>query len=122
MKAPEGAICRKDKTAIEQLELWLIYQRHWCEHKPSVTISVKDEEWMDVGAWVYKHFDEMSGVSFLPFNDHTYVQAPYEDITEEQYNQLKLSDYMVDWKDFIEEEDNTEGAQQLACVSGVCEI
>ena len=122
MKAPEGAICRKDKTAIEQLELWLIYQRHWCEHKPSVTISVKDDEWLEVGAWVYKHFDEMSGVSFLPFNDHTYVQAPYEDITEEQYNQLKLSDYMVDWKDFIEEEDNTEGAQQLACVSGVCEI
>ena len=122
MKAPEGAICRKDKTAIEQLELWLIYQRHWCEHKPSVTISVKDDEWLEVGAWVYKHFDEMSGVSFLPFNDHTYIQAPYEDITEEQYNQLKLSDYMVDWKDFIEEEDNTEGAQQLACVSGVCEI
>lgn len=122
MKAPDGAVCRKDKTAIEQLELWLIYQRHWCEHKPSVTVSVKEDEWMEVGAWVYKHFDEMSGVSFLPFSDHTYVQAPYEDVSEEQYHQLKLNDYSVLWNDFIEEEDNTEGAQQLACVSGVCEI
>lgn len=122
MKAPDGAVCRTDKTAIEQLELWLTYQRHWCEHKPSVTISVKEDEWMEVGAWVYKHFDEMSGVSFLPFSDHTYVQAPYEDLTEEQYNKMKLADYNIDWSEFTEDEDNTEGAQQLACVSGVCEI
>ena len=121
MKAPEGAVCRKDKTAIEQLELWLTYQRHWCEHKPSVTISVKDHEWMEVGAWVYKHFDEMSGVSFLPFSEHTYVQAPYEDITEEQYIQMK-TDYKIDWSEFVEEEDNTEGAQTLACTGGSCEI
>lgn len=121
MKAPEGAVCRTDKTAIEQLELWLIYQRHWCEHKPSVTVSVKDNEWVEVGAWVYAHFDEMSGVSFLPFSDHTYQQAPYEDITEEIYNQLNV-DYNIDWSDFIEESDNTEGTQTLACTGGSCEI
>lgn len=123
MKAPEGAVCRKDKTAIEQLELWLLYQRHWCEHKPSVTVSVKEDEWLEVGAWVYKHFDEMSGVSFLPFSDHSYQQAPYEDITEEQYNKMVAEQiYKIDWSEFIEEDDNTEGAQQLACVSGYCEV
>ena len=121
MKAPEGAVCRTDKTAIEQLELWLIYQRHWCEHKPSVTISVKDNEWVEVGAWVYKHFDEMSGVSFLPFSDHTYQQAPYEDITEDVYNELNIN-YNIDWSDFTEESDNTEGTQTLACTGNSCEI
>jgi len=122
MKAPEGAVCRMDKTAIEQLELWLTYQRHWCEHKPSVTISVKDDEWMAVGAWVWKHFDEMSGVSFLPFSDHTYQQAPYEDCTKEQYETLLAQMPTISWEEFIEEEDNTEGMQQLACTSGACEI
>ena len=122
-KSPEGAVCRKDKSAIEQLELWLIYQRHWCEHKPSVTISVKEDEWMEVGAWVYKHFDEMSGVSFLPFSEHSYVQAPYEDITELQYIALSnMQKYEVDWNELIEEDDNTEGVQQLACTAGYCEI
>ena len=123
MKAPEGAVTRTQMTAIEQLELWLIYQRHWCEHKPSVTITVKDDEWPEVGAWVWKHFDEISGVSFLPHSNHTYVQAPYEDITEEQYNEL-LSNIPADivWDNFVESEDNTEGAQTLACTSGSCEI
>lgn len=123
MKAPEGAICRTDRTAIEQLELWLIYQRHWCEHKPSITVSVKDEEWPEVGAWVWKHFDEVSGISFLPFSDHTYQQAPYEDITEEQYHQRMSRDVSeINWLELIEEDDNTEGAQTLACTSGNCEI
>jgi len=123
IKAPEGAICRNDRTAIEQLELWLIYQRHWCEHKPSITVSVKENEWMEVGAWVYKHFDEMSGVSFLPFSDHTYQQAPYEDIEEETYNKLVAQmPTDIKWEELIEEDDATEGAQQLACVSGSCEI
>lgn len=122
MKAPEGAVCRMDKTAIEQLELWLTYQRHWCEHKPSVTISVKDDEWMEVGAWVWKHFDEMSGVSFLPFSDHTYQQAPYEDCNKGQYEALLAQMPTISWKEFVEEEDNTEGMQQLACTSGACEI
>jgi len=123
-KAPEGAVCRTGKTAIEQLELWLIYQRYWCEHKPSVTISVKDEEWPEVGAWVWKHFDEVSGVSFLPFSDHTYQQAPYEDITEEQYNQLvEQMPQDIRWEEFIESDDYTTGQQQLACTaSGGCEI
>jgi ribonucleoside-triphosphate reductase len=94
MKAPEGAITRNDMTAIEQLELWLIYQRHWCEHKPSVTITVKDDEWPQVGAWVWEHFDEVSGVSFLPHSNHTYVQAPYTDCTKEEYEQL-LSEILV---------------------------
>jgi ribonucleoside-diphosphate reductase alpha chain len=123
MKAPEGAVCRMDKTAIEQLELWLIYQRHWCEHKPSVTISVKDEEWPEVGAWVWKHFDEVSGVSFLPFSDHTYQQAPYEDISKEEYERLvSLIPQHIDWSKFVEAEDNTTGQQQLACTAGSCEI
>ena len=123
MKSPEGAVCRTDKTAIEQLELWLIYQRHFCDHKPSVTISVKDEEWPEVGAWVWKYFDEVSGISFLPFSNHSYVQAPYQDINEEQYNTMvALMPKDIDWNTFIEEEDNTEGTQTLACSAGVCEI
>lgn len=123
MKAPKGAILRNDKTAIEQLENWLIYQRHWCEHKPSVTISVKDEDWPEVGAWVWKHFDEISGVSFLPHSNHTYQQAPYEDCTEEQYNELLAkTPSVIDWEAFIEVEDNTTGQQTLACTAGGCEI
>lgn len=124
MKAPESAVYRYSKTAIEQLELWLIYQRHWCEHKPSITVSVKDHEWPEVGAWCWKHFDELSGVSFLPFNDHTYQQAPYEDLTEDQYNEMiKVKLPNIDWTDFTEEDDNTTGQQTLACTaSGGCEI
>jgi ribonucleoside-triphosphate reductase len=110
-------------TAIEQLENWIIYQRHWCEHKPSVTISVKDDEWVEVGAWVWKHFDEISGVSFLPHSDHTYQQAPYEDCTKEQYEELlSRTPKTIDWNEFIEEDDNTIGQQTLACTAGSCEI
>jgi ribonucleoside-triphosphate reductase len=123
MKAPTGAITRNDKTAIEQLENWLLYQRHWCEHKPSVTISVKDDEWVEVGAWVWKHFDEISGVSFLPHSDHTYAQAPYQDCNKATYDELyKSNPKSLDWVSFIEEQDNTTGTQELACSSGVCEI
>ena len=123
MKAPKGAITRNDMTAIEQMENWLVYQRHWCEHKPSVTISVKDHEWMDVGAWVWKYFDEISGISFLPHSDHTYVQAPYQDCTKEEYEALhKQTPQGIDWTSFIEEDDNTEGAQTLACTGGSCEL
>jgi ribonucleoside-diphosphate reductase alpha chain len=123
MKAPEGAVLRNTYSAIEQLELWLTYQRHWCEHKPSVTISVKDEEWPEVGAWVWKHFDEISGVSFLPYSNHSYVQAPYEDCTEEEYNELLAKTPQdINWEEFFENEDNTEGAQTLACTGNSCEI
>jgi ribonucleoside-triphosphate reductase (thioredoxin) len=125
VKSPEGAVTRNDMTAIEQLETWLTYQRYWCEHKPSVTVSVRDEEWMEVGSFVYKYFDEMSGVSFLPHSDHTYQQAPYQDATKEEYESLlaqmptkinwaKLSEY--------ETEDGTKSSQTFACSGDVCEI
>jgi len=123
MKSPEGAVCRTDKTAIEQLELWRIYQVYFCDHKPSVTISVKEEEWPEVGAWVWKYFDEVSGISFLPFSNHTYVQAPYQDINEEQYNAMVATmPKDIDWSSFIELDDFTEGTQTLACSAGNCEI
>ena len=101
---------------------WSLYQELWCEHKPSVTISVKEEEWPDVGAYVWNEFNKISGVSFLPHDGGTYRQAPYEECTEEQYNELKAKMPKLDWTLFKEETDLTEGAQQLACVSGVCEI
>ena len=125
MKVDSNAVFRTDMSAIEQLELWLTYQKHWCEHKPSVTISVKESEWMEVGAWTYKHFDYMSGVSFLPFSEHTYKQAPYQDIQKEEYE--ILLDKMpknVEWSKLAEYEktDMTIGAQELACAAGFCEI
>ena len=123
MKAPKDAITRNDMTALEQLENWLVYQRHWCEHKPSVTISVKDHEWMDVGAWVYKYFDEISGISFLPHSDHSYVQAPYQDCSEAAYEELKSkTPQHIDFTEFLEEDDNTTSAQTLACTGNSCEI
>ena len=124
-KSPDKAICRTDLTAIEQLELWLTYQRHWCEHKPSITVSVKEDEWMEVGAWVYDHFNEMSGVSFLPFSDHTYRQAPYQDCTKEEYNELlKTLPENIDWSGLgeYEKEDQTAGTQTFACTGNSCEI
>jgi len=125
MQSPLGAVCTADMTALEQLEMWLMYQRHWCEHKPSVTINVKPDEWFEVGAFVYKHFDEMSGVSFLPFNEHTYQQAPYQECTkEEYYEMLDKSPPKVDWTlfDNYEIEDNTSGMQTMACTGDVCEM
>ena len=126
MKADPGAVFRTDMTAIEQLELWLKYQMHWCEHKPSVTITVKEHEWMEVGAWVYANWDWMSGVSFLPFSDHTYRQAPYQDCTKEEYEEFKTKmPGEVNWAELLsqfETTDMTEGAQELACVAGNCEI
>lgn len=125
MKSPEGAVTRNDMTAIEQLELWLIYQRHWCEHKPSITVTVRDHEWMEVGAWVYKYFDEVSGVSFLPHSDHTYQQAPYQDVTEREYlDALALMPERIDWSKLsdYETEDTSKGVSTFACVGGACEI
>ena len=125
IKAPEGAVTREDLTAVEQLETWLAYQRHWCEHKPSVTISVKDDEWLDVGAFVYKHFDEMSGVSFLPYDGGTYQQAPYQEVAKEVYQELlDKSPKVIKWEELgkYEEDDNTSGMQSLACSSDGCEL
>jgi len=126
VKAPEGAITRNDLTAIDHLNTWLVYQRAWCEHKPSITVSVKEEEWMEVGAWVYKHFDEVSGISFLPHSDHSYKQAPYQEVTETEYLELLAKmPSNIRWEDlsFYETEDGTSGTQTLACTSdGNCEI
>jgi ribonucleoside-diphosphate reductase alpha chain len=123
VKVADGALLREDLSAIKHLKLWLLFQRHYCEHKPSVTISVKEDEWMEVGAWVYEHFDEVTGVSFLPMDGGTYKQAPYEECTEEQYNQLRLLvPDSVDWENFKEYDDNVEGAQTLSCTAGGCEI
>ena len=124
-KSPSNAITRNDMTAIEQLEMWLIYQRHWCEHKPSVTISVREDEWLEVGAFVYRYFDEMSGVSFLPHSDHTYQQAPYQDCTKEEYKVLlKSMPKSINWEALsdYEQEDNTVAMQTMACSGDVCEI
>ena len=123
--SPNRAVTRNDMTAIEQLEMWLTYQRYWCEHKPSVTISVRDDEWLTVGAFVYEHFDEMSGVSFLPHSDHTYQQAPYQDCTRDEYKALlKSMPKQINWDALseYEQEDNTVAMQTMACSGDVCEI
>jgi ribonucleoside-triphosphate reductase len=125
VKSPEGAVVRDDVSAMEQLKTWLIYQRHWCEHKPSVTVSVKDDEWMEVGAFVYEHFDEMSGVSFLPYDGGTYQQAPYQECGKHDYETLKeIMPKAIDWSKLseYEQEDNTSGMQTMACSGDSCEI
>ncbi len=124
-KSPNKAVTRNDLSAIEQLETWLTYQRHWCEHKPSVTVTVRSDEWMEVGAFVYKHFDEMSGVSFLPHSDHTYQQAPYQDCTKDDYKKLSaIMPKSIDWSKLseYEQEDNTVAMQTMACTGDVCEM
>lgn len=126
MSAPDGAVTRDQVSALEAMELWLLYQREWCEHKPSVTITVRDEEWLQVGAWVFKNFDEVSGISFLPHTDHSYEQAPYTDMTPDEFK--KWNDQhpfpQLDWRELsaFEREDNTVSAQTLACSSGTCEL
>ena len=113
-------LVRNDISAIRHLEIWLKFQRHYCEHKPSITVSVKEDEWLKVGAWVYEHFDECTGISFLPDDGGTYKQAPYEEITEEQFNAMHMP--VIDWSDFVEYSDNVEGAQTLSCAAGGCSI
>jgi len=123
IKSPDGARIREDLTAIDHLDLWLMYQKHWCEHKPSVTISVKESEWLSVGAWVWNNFDDISGISFLPHDGGTYRQAPYEECSKEEYEEmLAKMPKEINWASLIEEEDNVKGVQELACSSGSCEI
>jgi len=123
MKVEKGAVLREDLSAIEHLKLWLVFQRHWCEHKPSVTISVTENEWPSVGAWTWEHFDEVTGVSFLPMDGGTYRQAPYEAIDEATYNTLAMEmPQSINWEDMSENTDNVEGAQMLSCTAGACEI
>lgn len=124
-KSPDAAICRTDMKALEQLHVWKRFSDHWCEHKPSVTVSVKEHEWVEVGNWCYSNFDSLSGISFLPFSDHSYRQAPYQDSTKQEYKKLcaDMPD-AIDWKEFdnYEKEDNTKASQELACSAGVCEV
>lgn len=123
IKSPEGAICREDRTALDALETWFMFKTHWCHHNPSVTINVKENEWPSVGAWVWDHFDEVGGLSFLPYSEHTYQQAPYEECDEDTYVEMMVSmPRDLDWMSFVEEADNTTSSQQLACVGGSCEI
>jgi ribonucleoside-diphosphate reductase alpha chain len=123
MKAPEGAMLTKDVSAIKQLELWQVYQDHWCEHKPSITVFVGEDEWLEVGTWVYKNMSTLSGVSFLPRDTGSYRQAPYEEIDETKYNELLATQNVsIDWTKFMEETDTTTSTKELACSAGVCEI
>jgi ribonucleoside-diphosphate reductase alpha chain len=126
IKSPEGSVLRNEMSAIEQLELWKTYQLHWCEHKPSITVTVREEEWPEVGGWVYKNFDIISGVSFLPHSDHTYVQAPYQECDKETYDNLvNKMPKEINWVDLsaYEKEDNTSGSQNLACSADTgCEL
>ena len=124
-RSPIDAIVRSEVSAIDQLELWKIYADKWCEHKPSITVTVKEDEWMDVGAWVYKHFDIISGISFLPYDDHTYQQAPYQDCTKEQYmTMLKETPSEINFSKLsvYEKEDTTSGSRELACTADACEV
>ena len=125
VKAPKGAITRHDMTAVEHLDIWNIYAEHWCEHKPSITVSVKEDEWLEVGAFVYKNFSTMSGVSFLPMSEHIYEQAPYQDCTKKEYEELlKRMPKSIDWKKLgeYERDDNTISSQTFNCVGDFCEV
>jgi ribonucleoside-diphosphate reductase alpha chain len=125
IKSPSHSVFRNDKTAIEQLETWKIYHTSWCEHNPSVTITVREHEWIEVGAWVYSNFNEIGGISFLPHSDHTYRQAPYQECTKEEYEKMsKLMPKNIDWDKLseYEKEDNTIGSQELACSGNSCEL
>jgi ribonucleoside-diphosphate reductase alpha chain len=122
--APESAVLRDQRTAKEQLELWKIYQLNWTEHKPSITVYVKEKEWMGVGAWVWDNFDILSGVSFLPHSDHSYKQAPYQEISQSQYEDALAEMPEIDWSRLsdYEKDDETSGSQELACTGGSCEL
>lgn len=122
--APAHAVMRNDMSAIEQLEHYLIFKKYWCEHNPSITVYVREDEWMEVGAWVYRNFDQVGGVSFLPHTDHAYRQAPYTECTAEEYEALKAKMPQADWADLqnYEKEDTTSNTKTLACTAGACEI
>lgn len=124
MSAPDGAITRDEVSALQHLELWRVYRTHWTDHNPSVTVNVKDEEWVEVGAWVYAHWKDVGGISFLPFSDHVYAQAPYQPVSEGEVAALRAQMPKVRWADlaFYELLDSTTGSQELACSAGECEV
>ena len=121
-KGSQSGVTRNETNALEQLELYSVYQKHWTEHNPSITVYYKDNEFMDVGAWIYKNFSDVSGVSLLPHSDHVYKQAPYQEISEEEYESFVKSFPVIDWTNLKEEEDTTTGTQELSCTAGVCEV
>ena len=123
-KSPSHAVLSENMNALAQLEHYKVFNEHWAEHSVSITVYVREHEWLEVGAWVYKNFDSVNGISFLPHTEHSYQQAPYQPITKQVYDDLSSTFPKIDWNDFnvSEHEDNGKGAQQLACVSGVCEI
>jgi len=124
IKSPENCVMRDDRTAVEQCEIWKTYQLFWCEHKPSITVYVKENEWLQVGSWVYDNFNIVSGISFLPHSDHTYQQAPYQEISKEEYDEWKSKMPEADWSALgeYEKEDTTTSIKELACVAGACDI
>ena len=125
IKAPEEAVIRDELTAIQHLEMWKIYKQHWTEHNPSITVSVREHEWIDVAAWVYDNWEVVGGIAFLPYSDHVYKQAPYTPITAEEFIEWEQkSPSKIDWSalSFYETEDGTTGSHDLACVAGECEI
>ena len=121
-QAPEGAVLRENMTAIDQLEHYLLFNKHWAEHNCSITVYVREHEWLDVGAWVYKNFNEIGGVSFLPYSDHSYRQAPYQPCSKEVYDEAVAKFPEINWGNFLETEDTLTSYKELACVSGVCEV
>lgn len=121
-KAPDHAVFRNDMTAIEQLEHYLVFKKHWCEHNPSITVYVRESEWLKVGSWVYENFEDIGGISFLPHSEHNYRQAPYQEVDEAQYTDLLAKMPTIEWDAFLEVTDNVEGAQMLACTGQVCEL
>ena len=125
VKSPKTSTTVKQVGAMEQLALWKAYQNHWCEHKPSITVYYTDDEFLQVSQWIWENFDLCSGISLLPYSDHVYQQAPYEEIDANQYKELvKAMPKDINWNDLenFEQEDNTTGSQELACVGGACEI
>tara|TARA_R100000808_G_C2054743_1_gene88750 strand:- start:10 stop:456 length:447 start_codon:yes stop_codon:yes gene_type:complete len=124
MQSPEKSVLRDEMEALIQLETWQMYAKHWCEHKPSITVSVKEDEWIDVGSWVYQNFDSISGISFLPHSDHIYQQAPYEECDEQTYIELVSKIPMITWGELsdYEKEDYTTSSQELACTGNACEV
>jgi ribonucleoside-diphosphate reductase alpha chain len=121
-KAPEGSVKRNDMSAIEQLKHWKVFAEYYTEHNPSTTVYVREEEWLDVGAWVYRNFESIRGISFLPHSEHIYKQAPYEEIDRKEYERLSAEFPNIEWEAFEEETDNVQTYKELACTAGYCEV
>jgi ribonucleoside-diphosphate reductase alpha chain len=122
VESPDSSVNREEVSALDQLEHYKVFKQHWCEHNPSITVYVREHEWLEVGAWVYKNFNEIGGVSFLPHSDHIYKQAPYQEITKEEHAKAVVNTRPIRWEQFKEGSDFTTASQELACIGGVCEV